>query len=699
MPSALEFVSSGGQHFGKDTGLEFVNKIGQIILKARVGQSTATQQVEDTSASLKPKRATRSLAKALHAWNSGVPIHIHVFKKSDHALLECWTINFESWDSKPNERSKLDSTQLVLLLQSIYSQIRYLPLHSLITRGIFPKEEIEYSIASYSSVCSTDCFPSGVDLTNHQFKSAATSFGTLKVGVIYEKNLEVMKLAEGKDSFESSPEQPTHQQLEGHQHPQLKRRFSALNRPSKCITKSIHLSSMKMLATLEEEEREDAAELNGVDIESEKRHDAASEDKSPTWLSRPVSIPAASPIANTPCQSLSHLFAARHHYPHKPDAVGSGLGGSADIRPTHFPRKSYNCQLNVTPPHSPLSPFKNHHQHSGFSGMHLPKFGGRRSSISSLNPSELFGSLVGSYEESILSGRMSAVPSKPIHFTAQIGVLGKGKCKPSLKCPPHLNMDFPAYFYQHGNTESPSPYVGTVDLDHQDTIDKRFPHGYRIPPKGQLQVIIKNPNKTAVKFFLIPYDFSDMPENSKTFLRQKSYSVPGACKENPTLRYAIHLQFCSPSRKRIYLYKNIRLVFSHRVPDGSERLKVVCEGPGEPKYIPALNLPSKPSLAPKAPAVADDPPPMDVNGNPIPPFSAADAFARRELRKPSITSTISESLLKMKLSGEDLRVDHDHGHGHRHYENHVEISAPSENGRRSEGREFAVVEPGKVLPK
>lgn len=77
-----------------------------------------------------------------------------------------------------------------------------------------------------------------------------------------------------------------------------------------------------------------------------------------------------------------------------------------------------------------------------------------------------------------------------------------------------------------------------------------------------------------------------MPPSTKTFLRQKSYSVPTSDKARPHLRYAIHLQFVSPSRKKLYLSKAIRVVFSHRSPDSDEKLKVTCEGPTSPKYVP-----------------------------------------------------------------------------------------------------------------
>ncbi|KAG0028983.1 hypothetical protein BGZ82_008166 [Podila clonocystis] len=106
----------------------------------------------------------------------------------------------------------------------------------------------------------------------------------------------------------------------------------------------------------------------------------------------------------------------------------------------------------------------------------------------------------------------------------------------------------------------------------------------RIPLRGQVQVVIKNPNKTAVKVFLVPYDFSDMPPGTKTFLRQKHYSTgPGmgpSSGQGGTLRYAIHLQFCCPAPGYVYLYRSIRVVFANRVPDGKESLRVVMEGLG-----------------------------------------------------------------------------------------------------------------------
>lgn len=274
--------------------------------------------------------------------------------------------------------------------------------------------------------------------------------------------------------------------------------------------------------------------------------------------------------------------------------------------------------------------------------------------------------MVGSYEESILRGRMSTTPSRPLHFVAQIGVLGKGKCKSSLRCPPHATVPFPAVFYSYGSgggpmvDNQPSPYVGLIDIENNVPAPKekreesrrrqrlasptpngsrdnslgpsrpvesstadlnllekkrrlrkrsrspRAPPGgcYRIPQQGQLQIILKNPNKTAVKLFLVPYDLSDMEPGTKTFIRQRSYSagpivdmplsaptvVPRAsltCSEDPrdrpVLRYLVHIHVCCTGKGRYYLYKSIRVVFANRVPDGKEKLRNEIQLP-EPRF-------------------------------------------------------------------------------------------------------------------
>lgn len=301
----------------------------------------------------------------------------------------------------------------------------------------------------------------------------------------------------------------------------------------------------------------------------------------------------------------------------------------------HYQRRSLNSNWSLQASTSPQTPA-------------YPR--PRRMSFSSEASPRQHAHMVGSYEESILRGWMSTAPSKPLDFTAQIGVLGKGNCKP--KCPAHVTVPFPAVFYSWsaGNgrksvTDDPSPYVGHIDLQHSPspleaeeppslqaesngqplTNQKRAEHNntaaklaprkskkkirtspasapprgsYRIPEQGQLQIIIKNPNKTAVKLFLIPYDLSGMESGTKTFVRQRSYSAdpvidsptvsgshsnPALISGKPTLRYLIHLNICCPSKGRFYLYQQIRVVFANRVPDNKEQLRNEIQVP-QPRY-------------------------------------------------------------------------------------------------------------------
>ena len=311
-----------------------------------------------------------------------------------------------------------------------------------------------------------------------------------------------------------------------------------------------------------------------------------------------------------------------------------------------------------------------YNQHQPQSSPQTPFLSSRRPSFSSEASPLQHAPMVGSYEESILRGRMSTTPSRPLNFVAKIGVLGKGQCKSSLKCPPHVTIPFPAVFYSYdtGNgrisDNEPSPYVGLIDLENalpapednedsskrkrrhalplsdQNNIDHQLHHTgnrveqsaidslrrkekrkrrsaspkaplggcYRIPPQGQLQIVLKNPNKTAVKLFLVPYDLFDMEPGQKTFVRQRSYSagpiidMPTSTRTNlgtdrpeaalshsddpndrPRLRYLIHFNICCPSKGRYYLYKSIRVVFANRVPDGKEKLRNEIQLP-EPRY-------------------------------------------------------------------------------------------------------------------
>lgn len=170
----------------------------------------------------------------------------------------------------------------------------------------------------------------------------------------------------------------------------------------------------------------------------------------------------------------------------------------------------------------------------------------RRSSLA-----ESKRALIGSYEECLLSGRMSAPSSTPVEFSLKVGVLAIGPCSPKLRCPAHIKCALDAVYYDHqlhdiGIPGPGSPYVGSVDLtehylrmqtssiprknknpepEKKQKKSFKFP-GYRIPVKGRIQLLVSNEQQTGVAVMLVPYDLESLKVGEKTFIRYKTYTVP-----------------------------------------------------------------------------------------------------------------------------------------------------------------------------
>lgn len=339
-------------------------------------------------------------------------------------------------------------------------------------------------------------------------------------------------------------------------------------------------------------------------------------------------------------------------------------------------------------------------------------------------------SMVGSFEESLLRGSMSTPPSKPLDFVAQIGVMGKGNCPASLKCPAHVSVPFPAVFYNYPSASSfrsisddnPSPYVGNVDLEHNlkppDRPRRRSRRSeaalnpeelaaeitkpentaigralakegggkqektsassnvslggaYRVPQKGQLQVIIKNPNKTAVKLFLVPYDLEGMVPGTKTFIRQRSYSsgpiIEAATPEKQAdfvardplstkdiLRYLIHLKFCCTTKNHFYLYDNIRVVFANRAPDDKEKLRTELQLP-EPRFSP-----HKPTVGShsRSPSLADAKLSSPAQGPMTPDFEKLDDMLEPGEKQGSLAEARESSSTPFRLAPNHQKFPH-----------------------------------------
>ncbi|XP_076143803.1 atos homolog protein A [Alosa pseudoharengus] len=198
-------------------------------------------------------------------------------------------------------------------------------------------------------------------------------------------------------------------------------------------------------------------------------------------------------------------------------------------------------------------------------------------------------SLLGNFEECVLNYRLE--PLGTIEgFTAEVGASG-------TFCPSHMTFPVDVSFYSVSDDNAPSPYMGVINLE---SLGKR---GYRVPPSGTIQVTLFNPNKTVVKMFVVMYDLREMPAGHQTFLRQRTFSVPVKRESNGhvnkkslplsqgrTLRYLVHLRFQSSKSGKIYLHRDIRLLFSRKsmeVDSGAAyELKSFTESPADPRFSP-----------------------------------------------------------------------------------------------------------------
>jgi len=163
--------------------------------------------------------------------------------------------------------------------------------------------------------------------------------------------------------------------------------------------------------------------------------------------------------------------------------------------------------------------------------------------------------LLSNFEESMLHERFPCVGILE-GYTIDMGAMGSF-------CPAHVKEKIVVRHFSTDTMASvPSPYLGILKVPRSSPCTKR---GYQIPRQGNLQLTLFNPEGSVVRIFSIPYNFSDMPPQSKSMLRQRI-----TLNSTNKLKYLVHFRVSSSKSGKVFIQGEIRLLFNTIFNDSNE---------------------------------------------------------------------------------------------------------------------------------